>query len=104
MRGTIMIGKCTVFLQNCPHFLEAAPGLCSDTSLIPDVDVKVEVSGIKEEEDPLLIVPAVKADDEVSCLYVCLSVCVSVCLSVYLSSHPPPQPPSPQFSLWRLSF
>jgi hypothetical protein len=100
-----MIGKCIVLLQNCTDLPEAVPGSCSDACLtLTDdkaIDVKVEVSDIKEEEDedddPLLIVPTVKADDEVSYVSFHLSSYLSMylptylpsCLSVYFQSiHP----------------
>jgi hypothetical protein len=65
----------------------AVPGLCSDTCLTADddevIDVKVEVSDVKEEEDPLLISSVGTADDEVSCLSVHLFSCLTFCLSFY---------------------
>jgi len=91
-----MIYKCAVLLQNCTDLVEAVPGLCSDTCLTPNDDeviaVKVEVSDVKEEEDPLLISSAGMADDEVSCLsahfFSCLTLCLCICLSSHPSIHP----------------
>jgi hypothetical protein len=72
MRGRVMIHKCVVLLQNCTDLVQAVPGLCTGTCLTANddevIDVKVEVSDVKEEEDPLLISSAGTADDEVSCL------------------------------------
>jgi len=83
-----MIHKCGVLLQNCTDLVEAVPGLCSATCITPNddevIDVKVEVSDVKEEEDPLLISSAGMADDEVSCLSVHLFSCLTRCLSLYL--------------------
>ena len=87
-----MIYKCAVLLQNCTDLVEAVPGLCSDTCLTPNDDeviaVKVEVSDVKEEEDPLLISSAGMADDEVSCLSAHFFSCLTLCLCICLSSHP----------------
>ena len=73
-----------VLLQNCTDLVEAVPGLCSYTCLTPNDDevigIKVEVSDVKEEEDPLLISSAGNADDEVSYLF--------VHLFNYLASNP----------------
>jgi hypothetical protein len=61
-------------LQNCAGLVGAVPGLCSDVCLSANddgiIDVKVEVSDVKEEEDPLLISSALMADGEVSYLSV----------------------------------
>jgi len=92
-----MIHKCMVLLQNCTDLVGAVPGLCSDTCLTPNddvIDVKVEVSDVKEEEDPLLISSAGMADNEVSCLSVhlfsCLTLCLYICLSIDPSTYLPP--------------
>jgi len=81
-----------VLLQNCTDLVGAVPGLSSDTCLTPNddevIDVKVEVSDVEEEEDPLLISSAGMADDEVSCLSVQLFSCLTLCLYICLSSHP----------------
>jgi hypothetical protein len=52
--------------------------------------VKVEVSDVKEEEDPLLISSAGTPDDEVSCLSLHLFSCLTLSgfVSVYLAIHP----------------
>lgn len=96
-----MIHKCMVLLQNCTDLVGAVPGLCSDTCLTPNddvIDVKVEVSDVKEEEDPLLISSAGMADNEVSCLSVhlfsCLTLCLYICLSIDPSTFLPPYLPT----------
>jgi len=87
-----MIHRCTVLLQNCTDLVGAVPGLSSNTCLTPNfdevIDVKVEVSDVKEEEDPLLISSAGMDDDELSCLSVSLFRSLLLCLCIFLSSHP----------------
>jgi hypothetical protein len=57
-------------LQNCTDVLEPVSGLCSETSFT-SCDIKVEeFSDTPEEEDPLAVITsAVKAEQEVSNLY-----------------------------------
>ena len=81
-----MIGENLVFLQNCIHFLKAAPGSHSDTHVTSSHDgcqlndIKNEyITDIQEEQDPLLITyPLIKSEHEVSC--VCVCVCALLCM------------------------
>jgi hypothetical protein len=65
-------------LQNCTDVLEAVPGLCTETCLTACddgkkvADIKFEEdSDIPEEEDPSAVTsPAVKAEQEVSYVYI----------------------------------
>jgi hypothetical protein len=75
-----MIHKGTMVLQNCMDFLNTEPGLISETCptsshdgyQIADIEVE-EASDTQKIEDPLLITsPEIKAEHEVSCMFVCL--------------------------------
>jgi hypothetical protein len=58
-------------LQNCTDILEPVSGVCTETCLIVS-DVKLEQGSDMPEEDDLLSVtsPAVKAEQEVSNVYI----------------------------------
>jgi hypothetical protein len=78
-----------VFLQNCIHFLKAAPGSHSDTHVTYAHDgcqlndIKNEyITDIQEEQDPLLTTyPLIKSEHEVSC------VCVCVCIAMHVTCY-----------------
>ena len=71
-----MTVNCTVILQSCADLLRVVPSACCETCLPSSDDgsevfnMKFEDVGVKEEDVPLPSV-AIRAEQEVSVLFVC---------------------------------
>jgi hypothetical protein len=70
-----------VILQNCLDLLKAEPGSYSETCITSSHDRNrvvgmnsEEVRNAQEDEDPLLMSPVIKVENEVSCVCICMGV------------------------------
>jgi hypothetical protein len=74
MKSTVIIGLGIVVLQNCMDLLKVEPESYSETCLIPSHDGNQEVTSV-QEEDPSLMFPVIKAEHQVSFVWMSGFLC-----------------------------